>query len=269
MSLRALAYVPSEQFQHPLSVAYVPTWHAEHVCAPPSSSSVNPCDTSQTQLEEVICPGSTVMPTVEDKKSTHDVQAVECGASLYACSGQSSHATLQLADFNFPGVQAVHGPQSGPLKPGSKRQSTRHPLWAREKEWSGHSLQSSVSSSLSAASSLYVPPAQTRHSYALSSAKPALQRQASCVTEACGERALGSQTSQVVCPWLGWKVSAGHGVHACVTRLSSACVYPVTMMMPFYRNKNDTLAVDPALGRIRGAEQRGDEAGRARRCAEL
>jgi hypothetical protein len=142
MSLRASAYVPSEQFRHPLSVAYVPTWHAEHVCAPPSSSSVNPRDTSQTQLAEALCPGSTVMPSVEDKKSTHDAQAVEYGASLYVCSGQSSHAALPLAALNFPDAQAVHGPPSGPLKPGSQRQSTRRPLWAREKEWSGHSLQS-------------------------------------------------------------------------------------------------------------------------------
>ena len=55
-----------------------------------------------------------------------------------------------------------------------------------------------VSSSSSAAASLYVPPAQTRHAYALSSKKQAVQRQASGVTEASGETALGSQSSQVV-----------------------------------------------------------------------
>jgi hypothetical protein len=53
-----------------------------------------------------------------------------------------------------------------------------------------------------------------------------LQRQAYGVTEASGERALGSQSSHVVCPWLGWKVSAGHALHAGVVRFSSVCVYP-------------------------------------------
>jgi len=83
-----------------------------------------------------------------------------------------------------------------------------------------------VSSSSSAAASLYVPPAQTRHSCSLLSVKPALQRQASGVTDASGERVLGSQSSKVVCPWLGWKVSGGHALHVGVTRLSSVCVYP-------------------------------------------
>ena len=138
------------------------------------------------------CPGSAVMPPVEDKKSTHEAHAVEAGAALYVCRGQSTHAALPLAVLNFPGAQATHGPSSGPLKPGSQRQSSRRPLWAREKESSGQTLQSSVSSSSSAADSLYVPPAQTRHSCALSSAKPALQKQASVETESSGERGLGS-----------------------------------------------------------------------------
>jgi hypothetical protein len=155
-----------------------------------------------------------------------DLQDVEAAASLYVCSGQSWHAALPLAALNFPGAQAAHGPPSGPLKPGSQRQSARRPLWGSENESSGQTSHGSVSSSSSAAASLYVPPAQTRHSCALLSAKPALQRQASGVTEASGERALGSQSWQVVWPWLGWYVSAAHALHAGVVRLSSVCVYP-------------------------------------------
>jgi hypothetical protein len=165
---------------------------------------VKPLDTSQTQLSEALCPGRTVIPPAEDKKTAHDAHAVEAAASLYVCSGQSSHGALPLAALNFPGAQAAHGPPSDPLKPGSQRQSARRPLWGSENESSGQTSHGSVSSSSSAAASLYVPPAQTRHSCALSSAKPALQRQASGVTEASGERALGSQSSQVICPCPGW-----------------------------------------------------------------
>jgi hypothetical protein len=50
-----------------------------------------------------------------------------------------------------------------------------------------------------------------------------VQRQAYGVTEAAGERALGSQSSQVVCPWLGWKVSGGHALHSGVVRFSCLC----------------------------------------------
>jgi hypothetical protein len=162
----------------------------------------------------------------KSRNRVQDLQDVDAGASLYVCSGQSSHAALPLAALNFPGAQAAHGPPSGPLKPGSQRQSARRPLWASENESSGQASHGSVSSSSSAAANLYVPPAQTRHSCALSSAKPALQRQASGVTEASGERAFGSQSSQKVWPWLGWKVSGGHALHAGVVRLGSACVYP-------------------------------------------
>jgi hypothetical protein len=87
------------------------------------------------------------MPPVEDKKAKHDAHTVETVVSLYVCSGQSSDAALPLAALNFPGSLAAYGPLSGPLKPGSQRHSASHPLWAREKESSGQSLQSSVSSS--------------------------------------------------------------------------------------------------------------------------
>jgi hypothetical protein len=73
---------------------------------------------------------------------------------------------------------------------------------------------------------LYVPPAHALHSCALSSKKPALQRHASGVIEACGERALAWQCSQDVVPAPGWNVSAGHELHSGVTSPSAVCVYP-------------------------------------------
>ncbi len=79
------------------------------------------------------------------------------------CSGQASQAPLPLAALKVPASQAAQGPPSGPLKPGSQRQSTRRALWGREKEALAQALQGSVSSSSSAAASLYVPPAQDWH----------------------------------------------------------------------------------------------------------
>jgi hypothetical protein len=50
------------------------------------------------------------------------------------CSGQASHAALPFAALKVPAAQAAQGPPSGPLKPGSQRQSVWRPLWGREKE---------------------------------------------------------------------------------------------------------------------------------------
>jgi hypothetical protein len=112
-----------------------------------------PCEMSHAQASEEYWPGASVMPP-KSRNCVQDLQDVDAGASLYECRGQSSHAALPLAGLNLPGAQAAHGPPSGPLKPGSQRQSARRPLRGREKESTGQTSHGSVSRASSAAASL-------------------------------------------------------------------------------------------------------------------